>query len=40
VDGQSHFGVWKAKFENCMEKFGGILWNVEHEIKYKPVSLT
>jgi hypothetical protein len=33
VDGQSHFGVWKAKFENCTEKFGGILWNVEHEIK-------
>jgi len=33
VDGQSHFGVWKAKFENCMEKFGGIPRNVEHEIK-------
>jgi hypothetical protein len=33
MDGQSHFGVRKEKFENCVEKFGGILWNVEHEIK-------
>jgi hypothetical protein len=33
VDEQSHFGVWKGKFANCVEKFGGILWNVEREIK-------